>query len=107
MDDLRDINRLRIGSVNRSETVTLTVTDRDNEKKTPVTAYKGETLLAALMAAGFKSMKRSPLNREPRGGLCGMGVCFECMVTVDGIPNIRSCMIEVQDNMKVTINEQI
>lgn len=110
MDDLPDTNHLRIGRINRKETVNLTVTDvadKDNPKETAITAYKGETLLAALMAAGFKSMKLSPLNHEPRGGLCGMGVCFECMVTVDGIHNIRSCMLEVEDNMKVTINEQI
>lgn len=104
MDDLR------IGSIKRKKTVHLTVKDvtkKDAQHETAVTAYEGETLLAALMAAGFKSMKRSPLTHEPRGGLCGMGVCFECMVTVNGIPNIRSCMVEVEDHMEVIINEQI
>ena len=65
----------------------------------------GETLLAALIAAGYKSLKKSPLRDESRGALCGMGVCFECMVTVNGVPNIRSCMTEVEDNMKVEIND--
>ena len=37
--------------------------------------------------------------------LCGMGVCFECIVTVNGEPNIRSCMTEVEDNLRVEINE--
>lgn len=92
MDDLR------IGSITRSEPVTLTVNGGT------VTAYKSEMLLASLIAAGYKSLKKSPLKQEPRGALCGMGVCFECIVTVNGIPNTRSCMTEVEDNMKVELD---
>ena len=89
MDDLR------IGSIKRRERVKVSVNGNE------ILAYKGETLLAALTAAGYKGLKKSPVKKEPRGGLCGMGVCFECIVTVNGIPNTRSCMIEVEDNMKV------
>ena len=89
---------LRIGSIRRSDKVTISV----NGKEVP--AYKGETLLAALIAAGFQRLKKSPIHNEPRGALCGMGVCFECLVTVNGEPNIRSCMIEVEDRMTVQIN---
>ncbi len=92
MDDLR------IASINRSEPVTFFVNGES------VTAYKGEMLLASLIAAGYNRLKKSPLKKEPRGALCGMGVCFECIVTVNGIPNIRSCMTEVEENMKVEIN---
>ncbi|MCP5101994.1 MAG: (2Fe-2S)-binding protein [bacterium] len=90
---------LRIGTIKRKEKVKLSV----NGKKIP--AYKGETILAALMAAGYKKMKKSPLNNEPRGALCGMGVCFECMVTVNGIRNTRSCMTEVENNMEIETDE--
>jgi len=93
MDDLR------IDSIKRKDKVTLSINGQE------IPAYKGETLLAALIAAGYKSLKKSPLRGEPRGALCGMGVCFECIVTVNGEPNIRSCMTEVEDNMKVEINE--
>ena len=93
MDDLR------IGSIKRKEMVTFLV----NGKK--VQAYRGETLLAALLAAGYKRLKKSPVNHDPRGALCGMGVCFECIVTVNGIPNTRSCMIEVENNMEIEIDE--
>jgi predicted molibdopterin-dependent oxidoreductase YjgC len=93
------LDDLRIGSIKRKDKVTLTV----NGKKIP--AYKGETLLASLIAAGYKTLKQSPLKDEPRGALCGMGVCYECIVTINGEPNIRSCMTEVEDNMKVEINE--
>lgn len=93
MDDLR------ISKIKRKEKVTLRV----NGKEIP--AYKGETVLAALMAAGYKGLKRSPLNHDPRGALCGMGVCFECMVTVNGVPNTRSCMTEVENNMEIDTDE--
>ena len=90
---------LRIGTIKRKEKVKLLV----NGKEIP--AYKGETILAALMASGYKKLKRSPLKKESRGALCGMGVCFECMVTVNGIPNIRSCMTEVENNMEIGTDE--
>lgn len=93
MDDLR------IGTIKRKERVKLLVNGNE------IPAYKGETILAALMAAGIKTLKRSPLNNDPRGALCGMGVCFECMVTVNGIPNIRSCMTEVENNMEIETDE--
>ena len=89
---------LRIGSIRRNEKVTLSV----NGKEVP--AYKGETLLAALIAAGYQGLKKSPIKNELRGALCGMGVCFECLVTVNGDPNTRSCMIEVEDRMTVQIH---
>jgi D-hydroxyproline dehydrogenase subunit gamma len=93
MDDLR------IPSIKRNEKITIEVNGRGIE------AYKGETVLAALMAAGHKQLKKNPVNHEPRGALCGMGVCFECTVTINGVPNIRACMTEVQEGMKITTND--
>ena len=92
MDDLR------IGTIKRKDKVKLLV----NGKEVP--AYRGETLLAALIAAGYKKLKKSPLYHEPRGPLCGMGTCFECIVTVNGIPNTQSCMTEVENNMEIKID---
>jgi D-hydroxyproline dehydrogenase subunit gamma len=86
---------LRIKTVQGRREVTLTVDNR------PLTAYAGETLLAALVAAGIKSQKDSPVRHEKRGGLCGMGVCYECLVTLNGVPNVRACMTEVEDGMVV------
>ncbi len=91
-------NDLRIGTIKRKEKVKLSVNGEE------ISAYKGETLLAALIAAGYKKLKKSPLKEEPRGALCGMGVCFECIVTVNGVPNIRSCMTEVENNMEIEID---
>ncbi len=68
----------------------------------PCIAYRGESVLAALLASGLVAIRRSHLRREPRGPLCGMGVCYECLVTIDGVPNRRACMHEVADGMEVT-----
>ena len=94
------MENLRIGSINRKQQLTMTVNGQE------ITAYQGETVLAALIAAGIKTLKHNPISAEPRGALCGMGVCFECTVTIDGTPNIRSCMTEVRDGMEIKINDQ-
>ena len=88
---------LRIDGIQRSEKVTLRVNGEEVE------AYRGEMLIAALIAAGFQTMKRSPVLGQQRGGLCGMGGCYECLVTVDGLPNVRACMVEVEEGMEVLV----
>ncbi|MCD6517298.1 MAG: (2Fe-2S)-binding protein [Candidatus Aminicenantes bacterium] len=91
---------LRIEKIKRKQKITLTVNG------TEIQAYKGETVLAALTAAGYKALKKNPVDQKPRGPLCGMGVCFECTVTINGVPNIRACMTEVQDGMSIETNDQ-
>lgn len=56
-----------------------------------ITAYEGETIGTAMMAAGLYGLRTSPGKKEPRGIFCGIGVCQECRVTVNGIPNIQAC----------------
>jgi sarcosine oxidase subunit alpha len=58
------------------------------------------TLAAALFAAGITAFRRD-LHGQPRAALCGMGTCFECRVTVDGVANVRSCLELVRDGMQV------
>ena len=91
---------LRVKEINRKETVDLTV----NGKK--ITAYRGESVLAALLASGYKVLKQSPVLKHPRGALCGMGVCFECLVKINGVPNRRSCMVEVENNMEIVTDDE-
>jgi predicted molibdopterin-dependent oxidoreductase YjgC len=68
---------------------------------TALTAVNGATLTAALIAAGRWALGVHPLTGEPRGPLCGMGVCLECEVTVDGRPGTRACLTRVTDGMRV------
>ena len=65
-----------------------------------IEAEPGTSLLAALWNAGVLALRRSP-SGEARGPLCGMGTCFECRVTIDGVPDRRACAESVRDGMKV------
>ncbi len=67
----------------------------------PMQAARGQSLASALLAAGVETFRTSVVGNKPRAPYCMMGVCFECLVTVDGISNCQSCLIEVQDGMNV------
>jgi aerobic-type carbon monoxide dehydrogenase small subunit (CoxS/CutS family) len=85
----------RLGAgVTRPAAVTITV---DGE---PVAAPPGESVAAALLAAGRRSFGRTR-SGAPRGPFCNMGVCFECAVTVDGEPGVRACMAAVRAGMAI------
>ena len=65
-----------------------------------VEALPGETLAAALSAAGILAFRRTAKG-SPRGLYCGMGACFDCLVTVDGKANQRACLVKAQAGMVV------
>jgi predicted molibdopterin-dependent oxidoreductase YjgC len=66
-----------------------------------VTAFEGETVAAALMAAGKRVLRITAVTETPRGVFCGMGVCFDCLVVIDGEPSRRACMTFAADGMRV------
>lgn len=66
----------------------------------PVSVPSGMVLAAAIARAGFRNFHRSPQG-HPRGPLCGMGVCMECRVTIDGQKHIRSCTVLCSEGMEV------
>jgi len=66
-----------------------------------VVAYEGESIAAALFAAGVRITRWTARAGEPRGYFCGMGVCHDCLVTVDGSPNVRACMTTVREGLRV------
>ncbi len=76
------------------EMVTLQVDERE------VHVPLGTTVAAAAIAAGKTFFRRS-VGGSPRGPLCGIGICFECRVTLDGQPHRRSCQILCQNGMKI------
>ncbi len=67
---------------------------------TEIEALPGETIAAALAAADIVAVRRSR-SGAPRGPYCGMGVCFDCLVTVDGRPSQRACLTKVEAGMDV------
>jgi sarcosine oxidase subunit alpha len=66
----------------------------------PLQVARGTTVAAAILIAGQPEFRTSVIG-QPRGPLCGMGICFECRVTIDGLAHARSCQIVCEDGMKV------
>ncbi|MGX9574328.1 (2Fe-2S)-binding protein [Mesorhizobium sp. f-mel] len=64
-------------------------------------AERGDMLAAALLAAGVDHVRTSVVGSTPRAPYCLMGVCFECLVTIDGVQNRQACLLEVEDGMVV------
>ena len=67
----------------------------------PVTAYEGESVAGMMLAEGHVATRTTQAG-EPRGVYCGMGVCFDCLVVVDGVPNTRACVTWVREGMVVS-----
>lgn len=67
----------------------------------PVQARKGEMIAAALMAAGVKTLRKTPIHHSPRGIFCAIGRCTDCAMTVNGVPNVRTCVTRVEEGMRV------
>ena len=65
----------------------------------------GDSVAALLLEAGHLACRRSPVSGEPRGPYCMMGVCFECLVDVDGIANRQACLVPIAEGMKVETGE--
>lgn len=65
-----------------------------------VSVAPGTTVAAAALIAGAQT--RTSVSGEPRAPLCGMGICFECRVTIDGVPHQRSCQIVCAPGMRVS-----
>lgn len=62
---------------------------------------EGEPIAAALMAAGVRTFRYTKRFYQPRGIYCAIGRCTDCMMVVDGVPNVRTCVTPVRDGMKV------
>lgn len=59
------------------------------------------TVAAALLANGQATCRTSAVSGAPRGPFCMMGVCFECLVEIDGVPNVQACITRVAEGMRV------
>jgi predicted molibdopterin-dependent oxidoreductase YjgC len=79
----------------RASTVTVTVEGR------PVLAPEGASAAAAVLLAGLDSIRETPVGGVPRAPYCLMGVCFDCLAEIDGVPNRQSCMVTVAPGMAI------
>jgi D-hydroxyproline dehydrogenase subunit gamma len=64
-------------------------------------AIAGQSVAAALIERGVWACNQHAVTGLPRGPYCGMGVCFDCLVRVDGRTGVRSCMIRVHDGLRI------
>ncbi|MDR1587856.1 MAG: (2Fe-2S)-binding protein [Treponema sp.] len=67
----------------------------------PVTAREEEPVAAALMSAGIRVFRKTKKRGENRGVFCAIGRCTDCMMVVDGVPNVRTCITPVREGMRV------
>ncbi len=70
-----------------------------------IAAAPGQSIGAALIAAGYRSWRTTRHTGAPRGLFCGIGICFDCLVVVNGRPNQRACLTEVTDGDEVVPQE--
>jgi predicted molibdopterin-dependent oxidoreductase YjgC len=75
--------------------VTISIDGREIE------AHEGEPIAAALLANGIRVFRTMPKTGEPRGGYCMVGRCSDCLMIVDGEPNVRVCVTPVREGMRV------
>ncbi len=88
---------MRVGTapdVERGQAITIIVDGH------PVSAHEGETIAGALLASGRRAWRHTR-HGQPRGLYCGIGLCFDCLVTVNGAPSVRACLTPVAAGMVV------
>jgi predicted molibdopterin-dependent oxidoreductase YjgC len=78
-----------------SETVSITVDGKAIE------AIRGESIAAALLANGIRVHRYTEKSKEPRGIYCAIGQCTDCIMVVNGVPNVRTCITAVEEGMTV------
>jgi predicted molibdopterin-dependent oxidoreductase YjgC len=67
----------------------------------PLTCRAGDSVAAALLAAGIDACRETVVSGSARGPYCMMGVCYDCLVQIDGIANRQGCMTPVSEGMQV------
>src|SRR5213082_1215820 len=70
---------------------------------TRVPAQEGDTVAAAMLASGHVVARTSAVSGAPRAPFCMMGVCFDCLVTIDGVGNRQGCLVRVAEGIQVAM----
>ena len=67
----------------------------------PISAREGDTVASALLAAGIDHTRTTPVSGAPRAPYCMMGVCFECLMSIEGVGSRQACLVPVREGMAV------
>jgi predicted molibdopterin-dependent oxidoreductase YjgC len=73
----------------------------------PLQVPAGSSVAAALLAAGVKRFRKSPISGNGRAPYCMMGVCFECLLEIDGIPNRQGCLVPLRAGMDIRTQDNL
>nr|WP_312577921.1 (2Fe-2S)-binding protein [Sedimentibacter sp.] len=84
---------------NRGKKIKFTFNNQEIE------GYEGETIAAALHAAGVKVLGKSLFLHRPRGFYCAIGNCSSCLMVVNGVPNVKTCTTDLAEGMIVQTQE--
>jgi|SRR5690625_4400591 len=79
----------------KKDTVSITINGQEHRVESHL------TVAAALLIKGPVAIRKNQVDGSLRGPYCMMGVCFECLVEVNGMPNVQSCMLKVADGMRI------
>jgi sarcosine oxidase subunit alpha len=85
------------GDVRRSVTIFV--------EGTAVEAREGDSVAAALFASGLDVRRATAVSGAPRLPYCMMGVCFDCLITIDGVGNRQGCLVTIADGMQIEIQK--
>lgn len=92
---MRVLSHAILGEDDMSKTVKIFVDGK------PIQAKKDEMIIAALLAEGIIINRYTQKRKEPRGLFCGIGLCTDCVMTVNGKPNVRTCVTPVEEGMVI------
>lgn len=93
--EMRINNHPILGKLKKREKVIINVDGKD------MFAFKGEMIASVLCANGIKVFRYSNKLNQPRGVFCAIGRCTDCVMTVNGIPNVRTCVTPVENGMRI------
>lgn len=95
---MRIVDHPILGKLKKRRVVKINVNGRT------IGALEGEPVASALWANGIKVFRLSEKYHEPRGIFCAIGLCTSCIMTVDDIPNVRTCNVLVKDGMTIKVS---
>jgi len=90
---MRITNHPILGPARETDLVSITIDSKE------IKAIKGEMIAAALLANNIRIHRFTSKRKEPRGIYCGIGQCTDCVMVVNGKPNVRTCITPVEEGM--------
>jgi len=92
---LRIIEHPILGKLDKKKKIRIYVDGKEME------AHEGDIIASALLSNGKKVFRLTMKEKKPRGVFCAIGRCTDCIMIVDGIPNVRTCITPVKEGMKI------